>query len=73
MTTCGSAMTLGILCLLPAFFPLGRMPAGGCMAKNCCASRGGGGGGASSFGGGSGIGHMCMVMAQSGWIIVSQT
>lgn len=40
------------------------------------ASGGGGsaGGGSSAFGGGgSGIGHMCMVMIQSGSIIVSQT
>jgi hypothetical protein len=29
--------------------------------------------GGSGGGGGSGIGHMCMVMFQSGWIIVSQT
>lgn len=40
------------------------------------ASGGGGstGGGSSAFGGGgSGIGHICMVIIQSGSIIVSQT
>jgi len=31
------------------------------------------GDGAFGGGGGSGIGHMCIVMAQSGWIMVSQT
>ena len=76
ITTWGSGMTICFLLLpLEIFFPdLGRIPGGGCIAMKCWWSRGGGGGGAgSSFGGGSGMGHMCMVMAQSGWIMVSQT
>lgn len=32
-----------------------------------------GGGGGGDLGAGSSIGHMCIVMVQSGWTIVSQT
>jgi hypothetical protein len=39
-----------------------------------CGSRdSGGSGGIEGDGGGSGIGHICIVTAQSGWIIVSHT
>lgn len=70
----GSGMIFWVLCLLLDPF-LGGFPGRECPMK-CAGSigigiGGGGGGGSSSLG--SGIGHMCMVMFQSGWIIVSQT
>jgi hypothetical protein len=73
--TCGFACFLSLSPFLLLLFPNGRW----CAMK--CAASGGKGGiimssggplGGGGGGGGSGMGHMCIVMVQSGWIIVSQ-